>query len=106
MTTADELKPQLTDSEQNWLKKQGFSELTARWIFWAKNFINRRDYDGELPPGVIEDRRKVDLLRMAEKIDSIHRNTEDMPWLSKFIGNMFKFGGSQAEQKYPSKKAK
>jgi hypothetical protein len=87
-----------TESEQNWLEQ---FTTKHRWFF-GKMIDQRKKEDGEivLPPGVMTDRRNADLLRMLEKID---KNTEDVPWLSKFVGNLFKFGGSQAEQKYPSK---
>jgi hypothetical protein len=73
-----------------------------------KDWLERRVYAGPLPDDVAERRQaqkeiRDSLARIDEKLNRVDDNTS---WLSKFVGNMFKFGGSQAEQKYPSKKAK
>jgi hypothetical protein len=80
----------VTDSEQNWLTKQGFDPNTARWKFWVKNFIARREGDVELPPGVTEERRKVDLLRMAEQVDRIDKYTKQSGGILKAWANSVK----------------
>lgn len=47
---------------------------------------------------------KAEVERLRQQNDEIHRNTEDVPWLSKFVANIFKSGAGEAEKKYPSRK--
>ena len=61
----------------------------AQKLFWDK---------------MMEDMKHTTKTKIYQALEEIKQNTNDVPWLSKFIGNMFKFGGSQAEQKYPGKK--
>ena len=103
MATTDDIKAQLTDSESNWLKANKFITGTYQWVFWSKNFINRRDYHGPLPPGVLEERRKVDLYKMAEQMERIEKHTEEISGsFSSFwsgIGQMMAERKAKKEQK-------
>jgi hypothetical protein len=92
MATSNE---QITDSEHNWLVKQGFDPNTARWKFWFKNFINRRDYDSAPPPGVLEERRKVDLYKMAEQVNRIEKNTKSF---AKVWRDLFRKGAGDIDE--------
>jgi hypothetical protein len=81
----------------------------AQKLFWANMMANMKSTTARWRAAAepIERRLQqihVEIERRGQQVDHIEKNTEDMPWLSKFIGNLFKYGGSQAEQKYPSKK--
>ena len=40
----------------------------------------------------------------AQAVERIDKNTEDMPWLSRFVANFFKATATEAEKKYPSRR--
>jgi hypothetical protein len=68
-----------TDTEENWLKDQGIN-TTYRKLFWSKmrkSMNDRREFDGPLPDGVADGRRKVDFYKMAEQIEKIDKTTEE-----------------------------
>lgn len=93
---------------KQWLKREG-DNFTTRTKAVMKDFFlihDRRENAGiELPPDVVEGRRWNDSLHKIERsLERVEKNTEDVPWLAKFVANASKFLGGQAELKYPSKK--
>lgn len=93
---------------QAWLraqKEKGVTVTTGTYNF-MKDWLERRVYAGS-PPDDIEERRRAQkelhdsLNKLDARLEHIEENTT---WLSKWLAGIFKFGGSQAEQKYPSKK--
>jgi hypothetical protein len=101
MATSNE---RITDSEHNWLVKQGFDPDTSRWKFWWQNFINRRNYDGDLPPGITDERRRVDLLKMAEKLDRIEEKTTLIEGVTHMFASFWKHSAVRSEELYPTNK--
>ena len=84
----------LTDTQETLLDRVA---RTSKKVFLRKMIrdANRSDNDREI--------RRIEKL-----IQDLHGDVREVKdttgWLSKFVGNVFKFGGSQAEQKYPSKR--
>lgn len=71
-------------------------ELTdAEKVFWANMMAATEK------PSTQTKIRAVVRDEILPHLTAIEDNTN---WLSKFIANLFKFGGGQAEQKYPRKK--
>jgi hypothetical protein len=68
-------------------------------------FLRRMMIGANRKENADEIRRIEDLLRGAcDDIELVKQNTADVPWLSKFMGNLFKYGGGEAEKKYPPRK--
>jgi hypothetical protein len=90
-----------TDTEENWMKDQGIN-TTYRKLFWSKMrraMGDRREFDGPLPDGVTEDRRKNDELREMEKlVKAIHANTRGMPSFFKVWRDMFRKGAGDLDE--------
>ena len=90
-----------SDTEENWLKDQGI-DTTYRKIFWAKMrqaMKNRRQYNGPLPEGVEEDRRRNDELHEMQRIvKEIHAGTKKNNSMLKSVMNVFGFAGGEAKR--------
>jgi hypothetical protein len=97
----------LTDSERVFMDDNGI-KTDYRILFWVKQYRamrNRRQYDGPLPGDVAEDRRKNDELHEMEKlVRDIHAQTNKNSGVLKTLAQVFKFGGSEMDKHYPSKK--
>ena len=93
---------------RDWLKKQDKDVSTRTRAFFKDMFLvkDRRENAGiETPPDVVAFRALNDSLdKIDQKLTAVTENTADMPWLSKFVANLFKSGGGEAEKKYPSRK--
>jgi hypothetical protein len=61
----------------------------AQKLFWEK---------------MLESAKNTTKTKIFEEILKIKQSTEDLPWLSKFVANVFKSGAGEAEKKYPSRK--
>jgi hypothetical protein len=61
----------------------------AQKLFWEK---------------MLESAKNTTTTKIFEEILKIKQSTEDLPWLSKFVANVFKSGAGEAEKKYPSRK--
>jgi hypothetical protein len=90
-----------TDTEENWMKDQGIN-TTYRKLFWSrmrKAMGDRREFDGPLPDGVTEDRRKNDELHEMEKlVKDIHAATKKNGNMLKSVMNVFGFAGGEAKR--------
>ena len=95
-------KVDMTESEANWLKQNNIN-TDYRIVFWLKQLRERRKFDGPLPDGVEEERRKVDLYKMAEQMERIEKHTEEISGsFSSFwsgIGQMMAERKAKKEQK-------
>ena len=85
-----------------WLQEQRdkLGMTTGTFNNW-KRWIERRVYDGPIPDDVEGERREKVLAKMSETLNRIDDNTS---WLSRTLANLWKYSGSEAEKKYPSRK--
>ena len=83
----------LTDTQETLLDRVA---RTSKKVFLRKMIrdANRSDNDREI--------RRIEKL-----IQDLHGDVREVKdttgWLSKFVGTVFKFGGNEAEKKYPSR---
>lgn len=93
----------LTESQEDLLDKVARPSKRL-WLRRMLVAANQSESDREI--------RRIEKLLAAEfgavrgDIGEIKQNTQDVPWLSKFVGNLFKYGAGAAEKKYPSRKSK
>jgi hypothetical protein len=93
-----------TDTEENWLKDQGIN-TTYRKLFWSKMrkaVSDRREFDGPLPDGVADGRRRNDNQHrtdaMEKLVKDIHASTKKNGNMLKSVMSVFSHAGGEAKR--------